>query len=90
MSSARRVDSERVLLTFDGGSHGKEEESQEGGKEKEEESGKKENQEEVVKETREEKGGAEEGREQIGKAQEESGREGGCTARSPGNRVRGF
>lgn len=80
-----------VLLTLDGGSHGKEEKSQEGGKEKEEkESGKKENQEDVVKETGKEKGDAEEDRQQIGKAQEESGREGGCTAGSPGSRVGGF
>jgi hypothetical protein len=66
-----------VPLTLDGGSHGKEKESQKSSEEKEEEeSSKKESEKEVGKEIREEKSGQEEVRqEEGGETQEETGQE---------------
>jgi hypothetical protein len=66
-----------VPLTLDGGSHGKEKESQKSSEEKEEEeSSKKESEEEVGKEIREEKSGQEEVcQEEGGKAQKKGGQE---------------
>lgn len=67
-----------VPLTLDGGSHGKEKESQKSSEEKEEEeSSKKESKEEVGKEIREEKSGQEEvcQEEEGGKTQKKVGQE---------------
>jgi hypothetical protein len=67
-----------VPLTLNGGSHGKEEKSEESGKEKEKEEGsKEESQKEVVEEAHKEKSGQEKACAKKGEGQEEGGHETG-------------